>query len=252
MRSVVFAFGLLAAILQTCGASAQELLLSSIVPKADPVGAADSDYGRAMVQEVARIFATTTDAPCRQTHALDDEALRKQVRDLFIQHGHMWNAYIGRSIDDAIFAKEFEIRAGESALREWRQLLGHPVSQRFAAIQRPIRNMQMMGEVAEFIRRFGILNRVRFKGWDEALIDSADLERAAKHDEQAVAKATEDFMRSQTDPRAKRYVELSEVHAAALLESQKKGLTSLYSIGNIFPGIGERLKALCIPIVVRP
>src|SRR5262245_4370572 len=42
-----------------------------------------------------------------------------------------------------------------------------------------------------------------------------------------------------------------EAHAAALRESRTRGYTSLYGIGQIFPGIGEPLKVLCMSIIDR-
>ncbi|MFZ1104535.1 MAG: hypothetical protein WAN86_17080 [Hyphomicrobiaceae bacterium] len=108
-------------------ASAQEPLLSSIAPKADPVAAVDSAYGRFVVVEVTRIIEANTEASCRQAQGLDEESLRKKVRDTFIAHGHMWYAFTALAIDNPGFAQTFDMRAGEGALREWQQLLAQPL-----------------------------------------------------------------------------------------------------------------------------
>ncbi|MFZ1104536.1 MAG: hypothetical protein WAN86_17085 [Hyphomicrobiaceae bacterium] len=111
-----------------------------------------------------------------------------------------------------------------------------------------MRNIEMMDQVSEWMRRFAVLARARLKGWEEALTLSDAAQRAFERHKGEADKAIQDLSQSPgMDAHIKRFAKLSEVHAAALQEALRTTEpTRYYGPRDIFPGIAERLKALCI------
>jgi hypothetical protein len=215
----------------------------------DPIAAMDSEYARAVIQGAAQILVTDTEASCRQAQALTEDRLARGVRDIFIVHGTMWNAYNGIAMISPEFARTFERSAGQGTLAEWALLVRQPMVQKLVALQAPLRNHKMIDDVAEHMRRFLILQRAPKIATDlEELLLKPDLDGIRDRDESVVGKAVSKFLESSQDPQVARYLELSEIHAQALLEAHKTGFTGLFAIHEVYPGISSRLKALCIPI----
>jgi hypothetical protein len=117
-------------------------------------------------------------------------------------------------------------------------------------MQAPLRNDELIDDVVEYIGRFLVLRRAPRKIASDfrELLLRPDLDMISERDKGAAAKAVSELLQSSQDPQVARYLELSEIHARALLEARKTGFTNLFGIDLIFPGISSRLKALCIPI----
>ncbi len=148
------------------------------------------------------------------------------------------------------FARAFA--AGQRTLAEWALLLRQPVIEKLVAMQAPLRNDEMIHEVALAMHRFLYIRRAPHtitREFDRLFLTSPDadrLDRARERDKGGADKAVSEFLQStKDDPQVARYLELSEVHARALSEAHEAVTPG---IAEIFPGIGSRLKALCVPI----
>src|SRR5262245_2482485 len=89
------------ALLASMVASSAQPLLSSVAPIADPIAAADTEYGRTLRQELVRTLSAGTDASCRRSQGLDEEGLSQRLRDIYVVHGTMWNVYTGWAINSS-------------------------------------------------------------------------------------------------------------------------------------------------------
>ena len=231
-------------------ARAQQVPLARNIPMADPIAAADNEYGRAVRQVLVEGLLANTDASCRKTEALDDEALSRRLRDIFIVHGTMWNGHLWWTLLLPEFPKAFARRAGDGGLAEWQQLLSQSGIRELAAMQAAVRNNELTNAIVENTRRWMILRRAPrniASSWG-ALPENADLQRIRDSEDQAAAKAVDAILQSDGGAKGKRYLELSQLYLEARVEALKTGVTGLFSIGEIFPGLSARLRSLCIPV----
>jgi hypothetical protein len=233
----------------TFGASAQQVLMSGVLPQGDPSAAVDAEYGRVLRGAIVQALAANTDASCRQGRRLDNETLTRRVRDTFIVHGTMWNAFEGRVIDGPGFAKAFAQSAGgEGALNEWSRMLVQPVIRRLAAVQAPARDNYLTYIITENLRRFALLRRAPQPIAVAFEQDKPNLKQILDRDNAAAVKAVDEFAQSNPDPSVERHLQFSDLQHSAFQEALKTDSLGKIGIFEIFPGIGDRFRSLCIAI----
>ena len=235
----------------TINAGAQQRPLGSIIPTADPIAAADNEFGRAARQTLVEGLLANTEASCRQTQGLDNEALSRRLRDIFIVHGTMWNGQLWWTLLLPNFTGAFTKRAGDAGLAEWQRLLVHPDIRRLIAAQAVVRNNELTQRLIEDASRWMLLRRAPrniVSLWDAVWVDKPHLQRILDADDQAEEKAVNAFLQSDAGALGKRYLELSKVYAEAQKEAFATGVTGLLTIGEFYPGITARLKTFCIPM----
>jgi hypothetical protein len=225
-------------------APAQTTPLSRDRPMGDPAAAVAEVYGRAVIEAMAAALTASTDTTCRQTRGLDATALTQRVRDLFIQHGAMANVFQARVAAAPEYAAAFDKLAGAGAMAEWWSLLADPRLQPMVELRRPVVHGEMVRQVAEGIERFLVLRRARLK---PSVVDSDALMQLEDQRDREVAAAEERFATDNPLPAVRRWLELVPVHVKAFREVVKSVEPfHLMSYRDIFPGIGDRLRELCM------
>src|SRR5215468_1528394 len=175
--AITLAFVALAA--TTVNARAQQRPLGSIIPTADPIAAADNEYGRAVRQVLIENLLANTEASCLQAEGLNNEALSRRLRDVFIVHGTMWNGHLWWTVLLPNFTGAFAKRAGDAGLAEWQRLLVDPNIRRLIGMQAVVRNNELTGRLVEDTRRWMVLRRAPrniVSSWD-TLLDKPHLHR---------------------------------------------------------------------------
>jgi hypothetical protein len=232
----------------TIGASAQHVVLSGVVPQGDPIAAVDTEYGRALRGTIVQVLSANTEASCRQSRGLDNESLARRVRDIFILHGTMSNGFEGRVIDSYAFATAFVQGGGAEALNEWSRLLVQPLIRQLAATQAPARNNDLSYLIIENIYRFALLRRAPRPIVFGLEPERPDLKEILERDKAATAKAVDAFVQSNPDASIKRYLQFSDLRQSAFKEAFKTGNFGVWGIFELYPGIADRLRSLCITI----
>lgn len=217
---------------------------------ADPIAAADNEYGRAVRQVLVEGLLANTEASCRQTEGLDNEALSRRLRDVFIVHGTMRNGHLWWTALLPNFTGAFSKRAGDAGLAEWEKLLVNPDVRRLIGMQAVVRNNELTGWLVEDTRRWMLLRRAprNIVLSLDTLLDKPHLQRILDADDQAAEQAVNALLQSDAGALGKRYLELAKVYEQARQEALATGVTGLLTIGEFYPGITARLRTFCIPM----
>lgn len=204
-----------------------------------------SPYGRAMVAEFNAVLRASADPACLQSKNLKAEQLAQRGEALITRWSVKAMEVLASFINISIYETKLAQSAGVGAATELKRLEANPDVKRYLAIERPRRLAFLLDYVFEQFSRYVLINRIKF-GQVSPLATGNETLLRANPTEKAEAEL-EQYLKTNTSPQVRRYIELNEQAAAALKASLNTDqVRNNFSPTALFRGAEKDLAALCV------
>jgi hypothetical protein len=236
-----------AAILMATGGASAQLPLGGPDEKPNVLTreAFASPYGRAMVAEFNTVLRSSADPACLQSKNLNAEQLARRGDALITKWGVKAMEVLASFINISIYETKLAQSAGVGAAAEIKRLEANPDVKRYLATERPRRLAFVLDYVFEQFSRYVLINRIKF-GQVSPLATGNETLLRANPTEKAEAEL-EQYLKTNTSPQLRRYLELNEQAAAALGASLNTEQTrNNFSPTALFRGMEKDLAELCV------
>ena len=204
-----------------------------------------SPYGRAMVAEFNTVLRASADSACLQSKKLKAGDLEKRGEALITKWSSHAMEVLASYINILIYETKLAQSAGVGAEAELKGLQAHPDVKRYLTIERPRRLALVLDYVFEQLSRYVLIHRVKLGQVSPLATGNETLLRA--NPTEKVEAQLEQFLKVNTSPQVRRYIELNEQVAAALAASLNTEHTrNNFSPAALFGGVEKDLAALCV------
>ena len=201
-------------------------------------------YGRALVAEFAKTVMGSADAACLRSKALDAAKLADRGNELFQRYGTQSMETLIRNVDIRNFESRIAELAGPGAAAELMQLRDDAEVKRYLAIERPARLAKVLDFVLENFERYVLITRINLKSFSPISTGNEELMRISPIEQ--IEEAIESLVNTSTSPQLKRFVELSEITAPAVLDAFNREFALMWGPSTFFRGVENDLAELCI------
>lgn len=243
LQRVLFAALLLA--LGAIGAQAQLPLHYPIEPPAKVVRESlETPFARVLLGEFARTVVQNADAACLQSKGLDETKLIDRGRELFLRWGTKSIETVVGIVDVKRYEAKIAERAGRNAVMEIMRLRDDPGVKRYLEIERPLRLARVLGFIIENFDRYVLITRIKLDSIAPVSNGKDELLRADPTE--AIEETLEKFVNENQSPRFKRFYQLSEIAAEALLDTMDRDLVLTWGPATFFRGVEIDLAELCV------
>lgn len=230
---------------EACLARAQVPILFPIEPPGPFVREALAHpYGRAVLAEFAKTIVQTADAACLRSKSLDAAKLAERGRDIFQRYGTRSMETIIGNFDIRKYEARITELAGAGATAELIELRNDAVVKRYLILERPARLAKVLDFVVENFERYALITRINLRSFSGITTGNDELLRLNPIEE--TEEAIEKFAVANTSPRFKRFVELSELSAPAVMEAFNMELALKWGPITFYRGVENDLAELCI------
>jgi hypothetical protein len=172
-----------------------------------------SPYGRAMVAEFNTVLRASADPACLQSKKLKAGDLEKRGEALITKWSIHAMEVLASFINILIYETTLAKSAGVGADAELKRLQAHPDVKRYLTIERPRRLALVLDYVFEQFSRFVLIHRIKL-GQVSPLATGNEILLRANPTEKVEAEL-EQFLKVNTSPQVRHYLELNEQVAAA-------------------------------------
>ena len=206
--------------------------------------ALSNSYGRALMAPFAKTVAQNADAACLQSKALDDAKLIERGRGVFQRYGTQSMEIIIKNFDTRRYESRIAEIAGPKAAAELMKLRNDQDVKRYLRLERPIRLAKVLDFVVENFERYALLNRINLKSFSGIATGNDELLRAnpTEQSEEAIEK----FVSASKSRQLKRFIELSEITAPAVMEAVDREFALKWGPMTFYRGVENNLAELCI------
>jgi hypothetical protein len=245
MTQRIIGVAVLLLLLETCLAHAQISLLYPIEPPAPFVREALAHpYGRAVLAEFAKTVAASADTACLRSKALDAANLADRGRDIFQRYGTRSMEIIIGNFDVRKYEARISELAGAGAASELIELRNDADVKRYLILERPARLAKVFDFVVENFERYALITRINLRSFSGISTGNDELLRANPIEESE--EAIERFVAANTSPRFKRFVELSEITAPAIMDAFNREFALKWGPTTFYRGVESDLAELCV------
>ena len=230
---------------EACLAQAQVPILYPVEPPGPFVREAlELPYARAILAEFAKTVAQTADAACLRSKSLDAAKLAERGRDILQRYGTQSMETIIGNFDVRKYETRITELAGPGAASELIQLRDDADVKRYLILERPARLAKVLDFVVENFERYALITRINLRSFSGISTGNDDLLRLNPIEESE--EAVERFTAANTSPRFKRFVELSEITAPAILDAFNKEFALKWGPATFYRGVENDLAELCV------
>jgi hypothetical protein len=210
-----------------------------------------SPYGRAMVAEFNTVLRASADPACLTSKNIKADELAKRGEALIVKWSVHAMEALASFINLFIYETTLAKSAGVGASAEVKRLEANPDVKRYRAIERPRRLALVLDYAFEQFSRYVLIHRVKLGQVSPLATGNETLMRA--NPTERVEAGLEQFLKVNTSPQVRRYVELNDQVAAALAASLNTEHTrNNFSPAALFGGVEKDLAALCVPDLNNP
>jgi hypothetical protein len=229
---------------ETCTGQAQAPILYPIEPPAPFVREALAHpYGRAVLAEFAKTVAASADTACLRSKALDAANLADRGRDIFQRYGTRSMEIIIGNFDVRKYEARISELAGAGAASELIELRNDADVKRYLILERPAL-AKVLDFVVENFERYALITRINLRSFSGISTGNDELLRANPIEESE--EAIERFVAANTSPRFKRFVELSEITAPAIMDAFNREFALMWGPTTFYRGVENDLAELCV------
>jgi hypothetical protein len=107
------------------------------------------EYGQAIIDELGRLMSQRADPDCLKSRSIPESALKQSAGEILLRYGARVRAMLYPDVDNAALEAEFTRLAGPQAVEELRNLASHPGVQRIRMLGTPVRNDNLVNEIAK-------------------------------------------------------------------------------------------------------
>src|SRR5262245_58699025 len=205
-----------------------------------------SEYGRAVVLEVGRIFQASADAGCLRSRPMDAAGFAQSARELLVDYGASLIEKHRTAAAPEKFEAAFAARAGAGWNMEIASLREDADVRRYLELREPLVLASVVEDTAEILDRYLVLERNKLSA---SLYPLASTSEAVRHaiPYETSGNAVRGFMKEKNSPRIERWEELEQAASDAWLESvSDEALRALLRPRELVPEFGSQLRGLCV------
>lgn len=204
-----------------------------------------SPYGRAMVAEFVVVLKASADPACLQSKKIKPDELARRGEAFITKWGAHAMTVLASYVNLPIYETKFAQSAGVGAAGEMKRLEANPDVKRYMATARPRQLAYLLDNVFENYSRYVLISRIKMGQVSPLATGNEELLR--KNPTEKVEADLEQFLKTNTSPQVRRYVELSEQSGAALAASLNTDQVRNYlGPGTFFRGAEKDLAEICI------
>lgn len=205
----------------------------------------EADYGRKLVDNLAKILRESANPACVQERAIRAHRWADEARAILVRRGSQMLHVTSRIFNTERFAIALQAQAGAGAKAEIVALMADPAVKELRALDQPARLAIIADQIVETADRYTLLNRFHLNGrisplasGDEALLRANPAEKANE--------AAEAYIRQSSSTALKRWLELDTAVAQAAVSSHDMDAALRLGPSQMMAGMDEDLAALCI------
>lgn len=241
----IISVAILVLLFQACSARAQAPILYPIEPPGPFVREALAHpYGRAVLAEFAKTVARSADAACLRSKSLDAAKLADLGRDIFQRYGTRSMETVIGNFDVRKYEAGVARLAGPGAASELIRLRDDAEVKRLLVLERPARLAKVLDFVVENFERYVLITRINLRSFSGISTGNDELLRMNPTEESQ--EAIEKFAAASTSPQVKRFVELSETTAPAVIDAFNQEIALQWGPHTYYRGVETDLAELCI------
>jgi len=224
---------------------------ASTMPPKDVVAAAfGTEYGRALVANLAEALAASADKSCLQSKQLRSADFARGAAEIYDRYGTRM-IEISRSVVNTPAYRAALAALAPSFQADAARLRGDPDVQKLLALEQPTRFSDVADRVAENLARYLLLHRISLKKpvWRLELGDTSLTDRYNSDD---ALEARYQFVANSQSPQLKQYIGLLKTMLEVRVANGDRTAALQYGPTQFFQGVETELAALCIPGIKQP